>query len=141
MPKSIGMKIQDLQKAKDELKAAINNLSVPVKANISTQLNHFRLAIFEFEMLGDIPINLYSSWPENKITTEKTQDANRFVLDVATIYRDKTGKKPTVSIDWFKGNKKGGPFVKFLHACAEDIGIDTKKLTKRAQELIAQNEI
>lgn len=127
--------VNKLEKAAGLLRGALDALPDSVRLHMPETPQGFtnHLARLQDGMAWN-----FSAGPDNALPTQKTIVNNRFIFFVANEYKKKTGKQVTISVS-DKG--KGGQFIEFLLAIAAEIGVDTKGMIRRAQELIEKKRL
>ncbi len=128
--------IADLGKAVDKLDLALQNISIVVGANMSagfpedeSPIELLREGVEQYKLNGNIPVR------EIGDKSNETLLRQRFVCDVARLYKSLTGKEATITINPMDNNKKGGEFIEFLLACSDVLEVNPRGLIKRAQDL------
>ena len=85
-----------------------------------------------------VPVDSCSAGPGSQRPSQKTIVKSRFVLFVMKEYEQQTGKRARLSI---KDGIKGGPFVAFLLAVADELDVDSTGLVGRAQKLMTTKRL
>ncbi len=134
--------IEDLSKAVDKLDQALRNISIVVGANMSgsypvgeSPIELLTDGVLKYKLTGNIPVRQIGA-----TSSHETILRQRSVSDVAGLYKRLTGLEATITVK-VSGSKRSGRFKEFLLACAQELGVSSDGLVKRAEILRGRGTI